>query len=232
MAWPKFERTEAHRKKIGDALRGRKQSAEQVEKNRMAHVGQKVSEETRQKLRKIDYPARFAAGHEVPSKVRAKIGDANRSRTGLLRKYGIERDEYERQITAGNRWCIYRKHFEPAARFNMSKTQVCDGCKREYNRRSNLKKSFGIDQGWYDAKIAEQGGVCALCKSPDPANLGGKFFAVDHDHKTGLLRGFLCSRCNQGMERVDTVPNWAAITTAYVARYAVTLPVTVNPGVV
>ncbi len=221
MAWPKFERTEDHRKKISDALRGRKQTPEQVEKNRLSHLGQKVSDETRQKLRDIDHPARFAVGHDVPLSVRSKIGDANRSRTGLLRKYGIDRDEYERQITAGNRWCIYRKHFESSARFNMSKVQVCDGCKREYNRRGNLKNSFGINQEWYETKLAEQGGVCALCKTDKPGNRGGKFFAVDHDHKTGALRGLLCIRCNQGMERVDAVPHWAAITTAYVVRYAV-----------
>src|ERR1017187_9085503 len=119
MSWPKFERTEEHRKKIGDALRGRRHTPEQVAKNSASHLGIRLSEETKGKLREIDYPARFAAGHEVPSDVRAKIGDANRGRTGLLRKYGIDREEYEMQITSGNRWCIYRKHFAPAQQFNM-----------------------------------------------------------------------------------------------------------------
>jgi uncharacterized C2H2 Zn-finger protein len=41
-----------------------------------------------------------------------------------------------------------------------------------------------------------QCGRCAVCRTDQPG--GGKpVFQVDHNHKTGEIRGLLCSRCNQ-----------------------------------
>lgn len=40
--------------------------------------------------------------------------------------------------------------------------------------------------------FAHQGGVCAICGRP-PKNTP---LNVDHDHKTGLVRGLLCWHCN------------------------------------
>jgi hypothetical protein len=38
-------------------------------------------------------------------------------------------------------------------------------------------------------------GLCEICGERD----GDKALAVDHDHKTGKVRGFLCSPCNLGL---------------------------------
>lgn len=43
--------------------------------------------------------------------------------------------------------------------------------------------------------IEAQGGVCAACKTDKPKH-------VDHDHKTGRVRGMLCSLCNQALGNV------------------------------
>lgn len=40
--------------------------------------------------------------------------------------------------------------------------------------------------------LESQMGLCAICKRPKKLN-------VDHDHKTGEIRGLLCSRCNLGL---------------------------------
>lgn len=40
-----------------------------------------------------------------------------------------------------------------------------------------------------------QDGVCAICSRKPKA--GGKRMAVDHDHRTGRVRGLLCIRCNR-----------------------------------
>lgn len=43
-----------------------------------------------------------------------------------------------------------------------------------------------------DALVEAQGGLCAVCGLRPPAH-------VDHDHRTGSVRGVLCSGCNQGL---------------------------------
>jgi hypothetical protein len=54
---------------------------------------------------------------------------------------------------------------------------------------------FNITADEYDSILASQGGVCAICQHP-PKN---QRLAVDHDHKTGLVRGLLCLACNKAM---------------------------------
>ena len=41
--------------------------------------------------------------------------------------------------------------------------------------------------------LEHQGGVCAICKRPPRGKLP---LNVDHDHKTGAVRGLLCWTCN------------------------------------
>lgn len=65
-------------------------------------------------------------------------------------------------------------------------------------RRYSLKTRFGITEDDYDAVLSIQHGLCAICFSDDP---GAKrnFFAIDHDHETGAIRGLLCNSCNIGL---------------------------------
>jgi Recombination endonuclease VII len=53
---------------------------------------------------------------------------------------------------------------------------------------------YGIEEGDYWQLYAFQGGVCAICVR---AKGKTKRLAVDHDHKTGEVRGLLCGPCNQ-----------------------------------
>lgn len=56
----------------------------------------------------------------------------------------------------------------------------------------------GVTLELYDELLARQGGTCALC-SNRPKH---RRFSVDHDHKTGHIRGLLCHRCNRNL------PTW------------------------
>jgi hypothetical protein len=69
----------------------------------------------------------------------------------------------------------------------------------EYNlnqRKSRLKKKYGISLNEYVALLVKQGQKCAICGSPSPNREGADSFDVDHDHKTGKVRGLLCKNCN------------------------------------
>lgn len=53
---------------------------------------------------------------------------------------------------------------------------------------------YGLTEGAF-RELLQKHPVCAICGiSFDDASLH-----VDHDHKTGNIRGLLCSRCNQGL---------------------------------
>ena len=51
---------------------------------------------------------------------------------------------------------------------------------------------YGITDEQYQTMLIEQHGRCACCWEQDK-------LVVDHDHKTGTVRGLLCSPCNKGM---------------------------------
>lgn len=70
----------------------------------------------------------------------------------------------------------------------------------EQAKRGRLKMVYGFDRGEFDRILAEQGGVCAICRLPPR---GGSHVAnslhVDHDHGTGRVRALLCNSCNHGI---------------------------------
>jgi hypothetical protein len=50
----------------------------------------------------------------------------------------------------------------------------------------------------YDEMLKLQGGACACCKQSPK----GERLAVDHDHRTGIVRALLCRRCNLVLGKV------------------------------
>ena len=71
----------------------------------------------------------------------------------------------------------------------------------DYYRNRHLKKTYGVDLDWYNAKLEEQGGACAICKKPETAIIHGNAIrlSVDHCHNTGKVRGLLCRACNNAL---------------------------------
>lgn len=57
-----------------------------------------------------------------------------------------------------------------------------------------LRKDFGIGLETYCEMLRDQNGVCKICFQP-PSH-GRIYLSVDHDHKTGAIRGLLCNECN------------------------------------
>lgn len=84
-------------------------------------------------------------------------------------------------------------------------------CKRNPERRAlskkknYLKSMYGITLEDYTTLLTKQNGTCALCCS-DKCGGRGKYFHVDHDHKTGIVRGLLCMQCNTSLGRFENNP--------------------------
>lgn len=68
-----------------------------------------------------------------------------------------------------------------------------------------------LPSGEYEAMLAAQDGHCALC----PATPKTRRLHVDHDHKTGAVRGLLCYRCNNALPAWMTRP-WLDRAATYV----------------
>lgn len=63
-------------------------------------------------------------------------------------------------------------------------------------KNTQIKCKFGIDLVSYYKMLGQQGDGCAICKSTDSKRKGTAYFAIDHDHVTGQVRGLLCDSCN------------------------------------
>jgi Autographiviridae endonuclease VII len=69
------------------------------------------------------------------------------------------------------------------------------GKKAIADRKSYLKRTYGLTVEEYEAMLAAQGGVCFICRET-PGDLP---LHVDHDHVTGEVRKLLCVRCNNAL---------------------------------
>lgn len=80
-----------------------------------------------------------------------------------------------------------------------------------YIRSFRLKRKYGITLEDYDKMLADQNGACKTCGSKELSNTSDKYFAIDHCHKTGKVRGLLCSQCNSALglvkDNIETLEN-------------------------
>ena len=90
----------------------------------------------------------------------------------------------------------------------------------EYRRedwyRNNLKRYYNLTEQEYQQMYQAQGGLCAICGNPE---ISGRKLAVDHDHKSGLVRGLLCQRCNGGIGQLGDDISRLESAVVYLRRY-------------
>jgi hypothetical protein len=65
-------------------------------------------------------------------------------------------------------------------------------------RRRTLKYHYGLTLEQFEAMFLAQDERCAICHTANPHRRSG-VWTVDHDHKTGKVRGVLCSHCNSAL---------------------------------
>ena len=75
---------------------------------------------------------------------------------------------------------------------------------KHHRRNAKLKAKYGITVKQYDSLPLAQDGRCPICRRPPPPS--GRRLAVDHDHKTGKVRGLLCADCNRAVGLMGDSP--------------------------
>lgn len=85
-------------------------------------------------------------------------------------------------------------------------------------RNNDLVTKFGITLDDYNKMLEEQNGGCAICGAKE--NIDSKFsLHVDHSHKTGVVRGILCSSCNLGLGKFKDDPDLLIKASEYLRRF-------------
>lgn len=136
-------------------------------------------------------------GQRKAEKARRKAGIPQRRKPEIF-------DDGTRTCTA----CGQRKkneHFSAKRRGDRSiLASYCKPCSSGQQHELRLVRTYGITIQQYEIVLESQGGRCAIClRKPRRQRL-----AVDHNHKTGEIRGLLCSMCNHrvlggAMERIE-----------------------------
>ena len=66
-------------------------------------------------------------------------------------------------------------------------------CSTERKRWAWILKTYNLTKEQYEAILEHQGNVCGLCKEPFKESQTPH---IDHDHKTGYVRGIVHAYCN------------------------------------
>jgi len=100
-----------------------------------------------------------------------------------------------------------KEFFQPAKHYPKDLHTHCRECRSqyykdwrgkqdpEYLRRKAMKELYNTTIEWYDAKLKEQEGHCALCEATQFTHR--KRMGIDHDHNCCPKRG--CGKCNRGI---------------------------------
>ena len=121
--------------------------------------------------------------------------------------------------------CEQEKHisnFNNDSSTNTGKGRYCKTCNRrkgknnyknhkDRHRNYVLKKKFGITLKEYNDALSEQNGRCAICGRL----LTNKNIALDYNHSTKKIRGFLCHNCNFGLGHFNDDPSLLEIAKQY-----------------
>jgi hypothetical protein len=83
----------------------------------------------------------------------------------------------------------------------------CLDCYRKKDRKiAKTNRAFtryGITEEAYQEMFEKQNHLCAICGSPETSTSnrsgGIKRLSIDHNHKTGEVRGLLCHKCNSAI---------------------------------
>lgn len=87
---------------------------------------------------------------------------------------------------------------------------------RAYSKRPEVKAAVRARRGVPEATHPCPE-YCECCGAKEPGGRNGEF-TRDHDHKTGIFRGWLCHACNLGLGKLGDNLAGLALATKYLTR--------------
>lgn len=96
----------------------------------------------------------------------------------------------------------------PCRRAPWYRVPLCSAiCRYDYRYDANLRRTYAIDLATHRALFMAQMSRCAICTTDfGPYRLTEVTWVVDHDHRTGRVRGLLCPWCNSLLGRFADSP--------------------------
>lgn len=86
--------------------------------------------------------------------------------------------------------------------------------KRKLYTRNSRIRAYGIEPEIYYKMLEKQGQRCAICNAESTR----RAMNIDHDHKSGKIRGLLCDRCNLSLGHIER-HDWMERAKQYLAQY-------------
>jgi len=72
-------------------------------------------------------------------------------------------------------------------------------------RKSYLKTTYGLSLEQFQQMLHEQNNVCKLCRKKVAWKKRNGSFVIDHEHKSGRIRGLLCNSCNVMIGQLEKI---------------------------
>lgn len=94
-----------------------------------------------------------------------------------------------------------------------NRTAIYRATNRERNRP--ILAAYGRKRKGLPEPTRPEPKLCEICDGP-PNGVGG--LHLDHDHRTGAFRGWLCSKCNTGIAMLGDTSAGVAMAVAYLLR--------------
>jgi hypothetical protein len=103
-------------------------------------------------------------------------------------------DEWRARRSAGLLWCYHCREWQDGENFTIDKSRksgkasLCMPC----NSARSIRSVYQVSRQEV-SRLQSVSAHCPICERPD------QIMHMDHNHATGAVRGFLCSRCNVGL---------------------------------
>ena len=152
------------------------------------------------------YPENAGAGRGLPKKSTHK--PISRERWNAAKRDPV-RDEIEAENAHRRE---LRERWEKQNKLERLRVEVREERAKRDPEDWRRFKTYGLEPHEHQKLLAQQNGVCAICKET------GRALCVDHCHRTGRVRALLCGHCNSAIGFLRESPLLARAAATYLEQ--------------